>query len=51
MKKEYFDMFLGGKRKWEGVIGERSRGIEILVSDVFVKIKPTEPFRLGKQAD
>ena len=28
---------------------ERSRGIEILVSDVFVKIKPTEPFRLGKQ--
>ena len=28
---------------------DRSRGIEILMSDTFMKIKPTEPFRLGKQ--
>jgi hypothetical protein len=28
---------------------ERSRGVEILMTDVFTKIKPTEPFRLGKQ--
>jgi hypothetical protein len=28
---------------------ERSRGMEVLMTDVFVKIKPTEPFRLAKQ--
>ena len=28
---------------------ERSRGVEILMTDVFTKIKPTEPFRLAKQ--
>ena len=27
----------------------RSRGIEILMNDVFSKIKPTEPIRLAKQ--
>ncbi len=26
---------------------ERSRGIEILMSDVFVKIKPTDPLKLA----
>ena len=30
---------------------ERSRGIEILMSDAFTMIKPTEPFRLPKQAE
>ena len=30
---------------------ERSKGIEILIADVFTKIKPTEPFRLTKQTD
>ena len=29
---------------------ERSRGVEILISDTFVKIKPSEPFRLPKQS-
>jgi hypothetical protein len=29
---------------------ERSRGIEIRMTDVFSQIKPTEPFRLAKQA-
>jgi hypothetical protein len=29
---------------------ERSRGAEILMTDAFTKIKPTEPFRLAKQA-
>ncbi len=28
---------------------ERSSGIEILISDDFVKIKPTDPLRLPKQ--
>ena len=28
---------------------DRSNGIEILMSDNFVKIKPTDPYRLGKQ--
>ena len=28
---------------------ERSRGTEILMSDDFVKIKPTDPLRLGKK--
>ena len=28
---------------------ERSRGIEILMTDAFAKFKPTEPFRLVKQ--
>jgi hypothetical protein len=28
---------------------ERSSGIEILMSDVFDKIEPTDPLRLGKQ--
>jgi hypothetical protein len=26
--------------------GDRSRGIEILMSDTFVKIKPTDPLKL-----
>jgi hypothetical protein len=30
-------------------LDERSRGIEILISDVFAMINPTEPFRLLKQ--
>jgi len=28
---------------------DRSRGIEILIPDVFDKIKPTDPLKLGKQ--
>ena len=28
---------------------ERPRGIEILMTDVFAKIKPTDPLRLDKQ--
>ncbi len=29
---------------------ERSRGIETLIAEAVAKIKPTEPFRLAKQA-
>ena len=30
---------------------DRSRGIEILMSDTFAKIDPTDPFRLVKQVE
>ena len=30
---------------------ERSKGIEILIDDVFVIIKPTSPFKLVKHED
>jgi hypothetical protein len=29
---------------------DKSSGIEILITEAFVKINPTEPLRLGKQA-
>ena len=28
---------------------DKSRGIEILIAEVFVKINPTEPLRLAKE--
>jgi hypothetical protein len=28
---------------------DRSRGIEILMTDAFAKIKPTDPFKLAKK--
>jgi hypothetical protein len=30
---------------------DRSSGIEILMTDAFAKINPTDPFRLAKQAE
>ena len=39
-------MKLGGGMKDRD---DRSIGIEILMTDDFVKIKPTDPLRLGKQ--
>jgi hypothetical protein len=29
---------------------DKSNGIEILITDVFAKINPTDPLRLGKQS-
>ena len=38
-------------KRGKGIIGrdDRSSGIEILMSDAFAKINPTEPLRLSRQ--